>query len=140
MSIALVPLCTAKITLLLPPIELGATPVGHRSIIEMPEIVYTGERLSGRSVTSATDYLLLSDGMVGAIDVRFVLQTDDGALVHVSYRGRSDHSQGHGVLPLYSAPLFETADPRYLWLNTVQAVGKGIVTDNVIDYEIYEVR
>jgi hypothetical protein len=58
----------------------------------------------------------------------------------VSYSGRSDHSQGHGVRPLYSAPLFETGDPRYAWLNTVQAIGKGIVRDNVIHYEIYEVR
>ncbi len=140
MSIELIPLCTARITLKLPPTELGRTPVGERTVIEMPEIVYEGERLSGRNLGPAVDFLLLSQASVGAIDVRFVLQTHDGALIHVCYRGRSDHSQGHGALPLYSAPLFETADPRYTWLNTVQAIGKGIVTGDVIDYEIYEVR
>ena len=141
MTVELVPLCTARLTLKLPPVELGVTPVGSRLLIEMPEVVYEGERLSGRLAgPSAVDFLVLSESGVGAIDVRFVLRTDDDALIHVSYRGRSDHSQGHGVLPLYSAPLFETGDPRYAWLNTVQAVGKGIVRDAVIYYEIYEVR
>jgi hypothetical protein len=140
MSIELIPLCTARITLN-KPLEMPGTPVGSRMVIEMPEIVYEGERLSGRLFgPSAVDWLLLSEAGTGAIDVRFVLRTDDDALIHVSYRGRSDHSQGHGVLPLYSAPVFETGDPRYAWLNTVQAVGKGIVRDNVIHYEIYEVR
>jgi hypothetical protein len=140
MAIELIPLCTARITLT-KPVELPGTPVGLRFVIEMPEIVYEGERLSGRLAgPAAVDWLLLSDAGVGAIDVRFVLRTDDDALIHVSYRGRSDHSQGHGVLPLYSAPVFETGDPRYAWLNTVQAIGKGLVRDNVIHYEIFEVR
>jgi hypothetical protein len=142
MSIELIPLCTARITLN-KPMEMPGTPLGLRAVIEMPEIVYEGERLSGRLVgPAAVDWLLISDGGAGAgaIDVRFVLRTDDDALIHVSYRGRSDHSQGHGVLPLYSAPVFETGDPRYAWLNTVQAIGKGVVRDNVIHYEIYEVR
>ena len=142
MGIDLIPLTTGRITFKEPPILLEGTPAGTRAVIEMIDIVYEGDRLSGRLVgPPAIDWLLLSaDGVVGAIDVRFVIQTHDDALIHVSYRGRSDHSQGHGALPLYTAPLFETGDPRYAWLNTVQAIGKGIVTGNVIDYEIYEVR
>lgn len=141
MALTLVPLCEAEITLKLPPLELAGTPLGTRAVIEMTDVVYRGERLSGRlAVSTSFDWLLVSDSGVGMIDVRFLLRTDDGALIHVSYRGRSDHSQGHGMLPLYSAPLFETGDPRYAWLNTVQAVGKGVVRDDVIHYEIYEVR
>lgn len=141
MTLELVPLCTAKITLKLPPLELVGTPVGTRVPIEMTDIVYEGQRLSGRLAgPSAVDFLLVSDAGVGAIDVRFVLRTHDDALIHVSYRGRGDHSQGPGSLPLYSAPLFETGDLRYAWLNLVQAVGKGVVIDDVIEYEIYEVR
>jgi len=142
MAIELIPLCTARITLdVPPPLELAGTPVGTRVPIEMTNIVYEGERLSGcLAGPSAVDYLLVGEGEVGAIDVRFILRTDDGALIHVSYRGRGDHSQGPGALPLYSAPLFETGDPRYAWLNVVQAVGKGIVVGDVIEYEIYEVR
>jgi hypothetical protein len=43
-----------------------------------------------------------------------------------------DVSQGLGPAPLYSAPtapLFETGDKRYPWLNKVQAVAKGTLVD-----------
>ena len=41
-----------------------------------------------------------------------------------------------------SAPVFETGDPRYRWLNLVQAVGKGIMSADLsrIDYEVYELQ
>jgi hypothetical protein len=40
------------------------------------------------------------------------------------------------------APVFETGDPRYSWINEVQAVGKGVLSADKtrLDYEIYEVR
>ena len=41
----------------------------------------------------------------------------------------------------YVAPRFETGDERYAWLNGIQAVGKGILYENLsLDYEWYEVR
>ena len=44
--------------------------------------------------------------------------------------------------PSTIAPVFETGDPRYSWLNEVQAVGKGILSADLttLDYEICEVR
>ena len=140
MAIVLVPLATATLTLA-EPIFLPGTPVGTRVVIEMTDVVYEGERIRARlKGPSAVDYLVIGPDGAGAIDVRFLLETDDGALILVQYRGRSDHSQGHGVSPLYSAPLFETGDERYAWLNKVQAVGKGTVVENTIHYEIYEVK
>jgi len=42
---------------------------------------------------------------------------------------------------IYVAPRFETSDERYAWLNRVQAIGKGIVNEDLLlDYEWYEVR
>ena len=44
----------------------------------------------------------------------------------------------------YVAPAFETGDPRYAWLNAVQAAGKGKLTLNAgggqVDYELCELR
>ena len=40
----------------------------------------------------------------------------------VTYGGRIDLSKGPGQSPVYAAPLFETGDERYAWLNLVQAV------------------
>ena len=42
--------------------------------------------------------------------------------------------------PIYAAPLFDTGDERYTWLNRIQAVSKGMVDGLTLTYEIYELR
>ena len=49
------------------------------------------------------------------------VETDDGALVYVTYSGRSNLETGVA----YATPSFRTGDSRYRWLNQVQAVAKG---------------
>lgn len=140
MEIELVHLTTGHITFA-EPIDLGITPRGRRVVIEMTDVVYEGQRLSGRLVgPSAVDWLLEGEDGSAAIDVSFTIKTNDDALIYVHYYGRADHSDGRGAHPLYSAPVFETADPRYTWLNSILCVGKAQVVDQVIQYEIYEVR
>ena len=74
------------------------------------------------------------------LDVRVVVETDDGALIYITYEGRADWSEGPGTKPIYMAPKFETSDERYTWLNAVQAVGKGQLGAGTVSYEIAEVR
>ena len=40
------------------------------------------------------------------------------------------------------SPVFETGDPRYSWINEVQAVGKGVLSADKtrLGYEIYDRR
>jgi hypothetical protein len=42
----------------------------------------------------------------------------------------------------FITPVLETGDPRYQWLNLVQAVGKGIMSADLsrVDYEVYELQ
>jgi hypothetical protein len=51
----------------------------------------------------------------GTLDMRAVVETDDGALIFLHYQGRVDLSAGPGAplyaAPLYAAPLFETRRP-----------------------------
>ena len=56
------------------------------------------------------------------VDVRLTLETDDGALVFVEYRGRSNLETGIA----HAAPTFRTGDPRYAWMNRIQAVARGV--------------
>ncbi len=65
-----------------------------------------------------------------------VIRTDDGAVIYVTYNGRCDRDRGTYTV----APTFETSDERYVWLNKVQAVGRGRVEDGRIVYWMYEVR
>jgi hypothetical protein len=39
---------------------------------------------------------------------------------------------------VYVTPTFDTDDPVLAWLNTLQAVGKGIRDGTVLVYELYE--
>jgi hypothetical protein len=141
MSIDLIPLGTARIQLA-PPIEVGKTPKGTRMIVELASVDFEGDRVKGTMKGAAgADWLLVDDTGTGTLDVRYAIETGDGAVIYVSYQGRVDVSGGMGSSPVYAAPTFETGDERYAWLNKIQAVAKGAVTpDFVLTYEIYEVR
>lgn len=142
MPIELVPLADATITLAAP-FFLPGTPSGTRAIAEVTDIVFEGERLRGRQKgQAAADWMTISPEMVGTLDVRGLLETHDGALVYSWYHGRLDLSKPPGTVPIYSAPLYESGDERYTWLNTIQAVAKGTLSGDArtLTYEIYEIR
>lgn len=138
MSLELVPLCTVDVTLR-EPIAIGDGPAGSRLIFEVEDATVSGERVRGRITGAVAGDWLVVNGTVGTLDVRATIETDDGALVYAHYNGRTDTSQA-GAAPIYVAPLFETGDERYAWLNHVQAVGRGTLDGNRLRYEWYELR
>ena len=84
---------------------------------------------------AAADWALVEpDGRILA-DVRLTLQTDDGAVILMTYEGRGDSATG----VVHTAPRFETGDERYAWLTRIQAVGKGVFDGATLEYELYEV-
>jgi len=142
MAIELVPLCTLRIQLK-PPIAAGAGPTGTRLIVELVSAQVKGDRLSGEMLgAAAADWIIVGPEGTATVDVRVTLQTEDGAVIFVQYNGRLDASQGlQFPMTAYVAPRFETGDERYAWLNRIQAVGKGILYEDLsLDYEWYEVR
>ena len=141
MTIELVPLCTATIRLAAP-FLLPDTPLGTRVIAECRSFDVAGERINGHlHGNAAADWLTLDGRGQGTLDVRVLVETDDGALVFVSYRGRIDLSGGPDAATSYAAPLFDTGDERYLWLNRIQAIAKGTLSDGgaTLVYEMFEV-
>jgi len=142
MAIELVPLATMHVGVR-QPIEVGAGPAGIRKILENSSIQVKGDRLSGEMLgVAASDWMILGPEGTGTIDVRCAIQTDDGAATYMKYNGRLDTSHGLQLpVTVYIAPTFETGDERYAWINRIQAVGKGILHEDLgLDYELYEVR
>jgi hypothetical protein len=111
-------------------------PFGSRVIAGIAEGRWDGERLRGRIVGPGGDWAMPGPGGAMLLEVRQVIETDDGAIIYVTYRGRCDRSRGTYTV----APTFETSDERYTWLNAVQAIGKGGYVDGRMTYEMYEVR
>jgi hypothetical protein len=56
--------------------------------------------------------------------VRLAIRTNDDAVVLMHYSGRVRLLPGKASIAMI-APVFETGDPRYPWINEVQAVVKG---------------
>jgi hypothetical protein len=135
-----------------PPQDLGATPFGRRRIIAVSGGEFAGERLRGKvQALAGSDWLLeRADGSYQQ-DARVTLETDDGALIGMSYRGVRHASaevaarlaRGEVVerteYYLRTAPLFETSAERYAWINRIVAIGVGGRIPGGIRYEVYEV-
>jgi hypothetical protein len=136
MTIELVHLCDARIQLR-DPLTLPDTPLGTRMIFEVEWAEIEGERLKATHKGAASaDWFTLDPRGVGTLDVRATIETHDGALVFTTYRGRVNLANGI----TYAAPLYDTGDERYLWLNSIQAIAKGGLDGNLLTYEIFEAR
>jgi hypothetical protein len=132
--------------------DLGLTPLGHRRIVPVSGGKFHGDRLRGDILPHAGSDLLItrSDGAFQQ-DVRLALQTDDDALILMTYRGVRHSSpevaariaKGETVPPtdyyLRTTPFFETAAPKYDWLNRIVAVGVGERLPEGASYEVFEV-
>ena len=138
----LAPLFTMALDLS-PNLGVGAGPHGDRNVGVIRTASLIGDRLkAGLASPAAADWMVKA-GAIGVIDARLVLRTDDDALIYMSYGGRLDLSDPAAGMFAYVAPVFETSNPRYAWLNVVQAVGKGRLTVNAdgarLDYEFCQI-
>jgi hypothetical protein len=115
--------------------RLEGGPFGDRVIAAIADGRWEGERLAGNVVGAGGDWARPGPGGVVLLDVRQVVETDDGAIVYVAYHGRCDRSRGTYTV----APTFETDDIRYAWLNAIQAVGIGRLRDDRLNYEMFVV-
>ena len=136
-SLSLVPLCTVDLTIDRAKF-VGAGPAGERWVAQVTGMVLAGDRIRAQLVGQAADYVTVSGG-VATIDVRALVETHDGALIVVQYRGRTDATTRVGSSPAYVTPTFETGHAGYTWLNFIQAVGRSQPSDlKTARYDWYE--
>jgi hypothetical protein len=101
--------------------EIGATPHGRLSIFPVIGGSFTGDRLRGRVLAGGGDWVTARPDGLLELDLRASLETDDGALIHMTFTGIRDDSAHY----FRTLPLFETASPTYAFLNRLLAVGIG---------------
>ena len=133
------------------PMPVIAVPGAGRRIGVVTGGSFDGERLSGTVMDGGSDWQTLkADGSV-ALDVRLILKTNDDAHIAMIYRGvrhgtpeaiaRVDRGEVVDPSEIYfrSIVQFETAAPRYDWLNHVVAVGVGQRRADGPVYSVFEV-
>jgi len=151
------PLCCAAFEVGGEIMPLGQSPWRNRRVGYITGGRFEGPRLSGAILPGGGNWSESGAGpdgaAVGTFDARTVWKTDDGALIYVTYTGRSlippdvsaefrDPAQPQVDPARYRiriAPVFETADPRYAWLNGVLAVGCGERTSDGIRHYLYAI-
>ena len=121
-----------------PPQAIGQTPAGTRQIFVVKGGTFEGPRLRGRIEPPGGDWLTRRPDGTGRLDVRVTLRTDDGAAILMTYRGITRPTESG--TSIRTAPLFETGDPRYAWLNAVQAVGVGGREGTAVSYDVYALQ
>jgi hypothetical protein len=104
--------------------DFGAGPRGTRITFPILGGSFEGDRLRGRVLPGGDDWALKRTDGVMELDLRVTLETDDGALIHMTFEGiRDDDAPGGRYFR--TLPRFETAHPKYAFLNRMLAVGKG---------------
>ncbi len=108
--------------------------------------VFEGPRLRGTLQPSfGADWVRFRDDGIGNVDVRCVLRTIDGALIHMYYDGLVFYDipavDYPGATLVHTTPRFETGHEKYRWLNTIMCVGVGKTGKNAsqrfLEYSIY---
>lgn len=128
---------------LAPSITPGATPYGRRNLIPITGGSFEGPRIKGKVLPGGGDWQLQRADGTATLDADYMIQADDGALIHV---------HNHGVLSglggppdkvyLRCAPVFEAPIGPHGWLNqsvfvsTVTPVGQPPTAVRVRVYRV----
>ena len=130
------PLMTVKIAAA-PPQKLGTVPHGIRSVVPVTGGDFEGPRLRGKVLPGGGDWLLLRPDGVLELDLRITLETDDHALIYMTFQGLR-HGPADAIATLgrgevvdparyyfRTLPRFETSTETYAFLNRIVSVGVG---------------
>ncbi|NVK42555.1 MAG: DUF3237 domain-containing protein [Oceanospirillaceae bacterium] len=129
---------------------IGPVGEGLRIITPIAGGEVSGLRLNGKICPTGADWALIRRDGVVVIDVRATLETNDGALIQLTYTGRGDLGEGGyesflrgdpvPVTELQIVPVMQCAHPDYLWLDRPQFVGVGAadLANLKVSYDIYK--
>ena len=122
------PLFTLRLTTA-PTQDFGAGPHCTRVTFPITGGVFDGERLRGKVLPGGDDWTVKrADGVI-ELDLRITLETEDSALVYMTCAGLRDDA-APGAPYFRTLPRFETASPKYAFLNRLFAVGAGEIGAN----------
>jgi len=101
--------------------EIGSTSQGRLLVFPVIGGTFEGERLRGQVRAGGGDWVTVHSNGTFTLDLRVTLETDDGSLIHMTFTGVRDDANHY----FRTVPRFETAAPKYAFLNRLLAVGIG---------------
>ena len=138
-----------------PPQVVGPVLKGTRLIFPFKDGFVKGDKINGKILESGADWGLVLDSTTFSVDVRATIETDDGALIYMTYSGYNHTNaksfaiisagKGSELSPsdyyFRTCVSFETGAPRYAWLNHIVAIGVGrFPAAGKVAYRIYAIK
>lgn len=120
-------------------LDIGRTSLGSRKIFNALGGNFKGPKLNGKVLASGGDFALQLDSSTLKLEVRLVLQTDDGELIYNTYTGYI-YNHLDGTTYWKVSFLYETASPKYEWLNHCIAIGLGRGVPGKAIYDVYAIE
>jgi hypothetical protein len=129
--------------------QIGAGPYGRRQLLEITGGEFQGTKITGRVLPSGGDWMLMGADGVARLDVRMMLETEDGTPIYMQFSGmlevndrvtaawNGSHESDYDDAYFFAQPRFETGDPRYAWLNRIVCLAEGKVGPNKVTYRVY---
>ncbi|MFP6840446.1 MAG: DUF3237 domain-containing protein [Pseudohongiellaceae bacterium] len=109
---------------------------GHTSIAPVTGGAFGGPRIRGTVRDGGADWITQVSGH-SSLDVRITLDTDDGAIIYMSYTGVVH--PGENGLYWRVRPIFQTASEKYDWLNHIVCIGKSKQIQGKVAYDIFQI-
>jgi hypothetical protein len=137
------------------PQVVGPVLSGTRIIFPVISGTVKSQKINGKVLPGGGDWGMVLDSTTFKLDVRATIETDDGAMIYVSYSGyiHTDAKKfamllagkGNELNPadyyFRTNPVFETSSPKYAWLNHTIAIGVGnIPAAGKVAYRVYAIK
>jgi Protein of unknown function (DUF3237) len=138
-----------------PPQAVGPVLKGTRLIFPFKDGFVKSDKINGKTLECSGDWGIVIDSTTFKVDVRATIETDDGALIYMTYSGYNHAntknfamiSAGKGsdlsLSDYYfrTSVSFETSSPKYTWLNHTVAIGVGrFPAPGKVAYRIYAIK
>jgi hypothetical protein len=124
----------------------------------LPGGTVKGPKITGKILPPGGDWVRVMPSGALRLDVKLTIETDDGALIYMTYGGvvvgsketsealaRGEVLGENGFPYFVTTPQFQTASPKYDWLNKLQGIGKVASyrrskEESYVRYDVYAVR
>ncbi|MEX0941607.1 MAG: DUF3237 domain-containing protein [Pseudomonadales bacterium] len=110
---------------------------GTRLIVPITGGSFEGPGIKGKILDVGADWISTRPDGVNDLDVRITLETDDHALIYMTYAGILDRTGAGAYWRM--VPTFETGAEKYQYLTKIIAVGVGKRMDGKTAYRIYRI-
>jgi len=131
---ALAPLMTLEIDVELLR-SLSGAPLGNRMIYGVRGGHFAGTRLRGHIAAWGGDSITRT-ATGSLLDVRLLLETEDGVPLQLRYQGRAGERAGKPRVEISGT--FDAPAGPYEWLNDILVFGLGTPTASGVRYALYQ--